>query len=193
MPALPTDTLAKVLEALRTHRNSLLVAKLVGVGQTTVWRIAKQHGIALISLAEHMKTRRADPAFAAKQVLAVREPARRCLKALQAKPSFHKKSIEAARLNMTRLNSDPAFRQASSERLKLLHGDPEYRARLYAALSASHRQKRVKRREKAIEAALRTLTRLDADPVFRLAASERLNRLLHDDPAGLQGKGATRL
>jgi hypothetical protein len=181
MPALPANKLAAVLEALRTHRNARRAAKLVGVSQATAWRIAKKHGIALISLAEHMKARRSDPDFNAKQASAVREVARRWLKAQQAKPSFHKKSIEAARLNMMRLNSDPAFRQASSERLKRLHGDPDYRAKLYGSLSAAHRLKRVKRREKAIEDALRTLSRLDADPVFRLAASERLNRLLHGD------------
>jgi hypothetical protein len=194
MPALPANKLAAVLEALRTYRNARRVAELTGIGQATAWRIAKQHGIALISLAEHMRARRTDPAFNARQLAAVRsDAATRRMKAQQADPKFHKKSIEAARLNMKRLNSDPAFRQASSERLKRLHGDPDYRAKLYAALSATHRLKRAKRRAKAIEVALRMLTRLDADPVFRLAASERLNRLLHNDPVGLQaGKGVTR-
>jgi hypothetical protein len=188
MPALPTDTLAAVLEALRTHRNTLRAAKLTGVSQTTAWRIAKQHGITLISLAEHMKARRADPAFSAKHLAAVRSDAARCrMKAQQANPKFHKISVDAARLNMKRLNSDPAFRQATSERLKRMHGDPDYRAKLYGALSASHRVKRIKRREKAIEAALHTLTRLDSDPDFRLAASERLNRLRHSD-SGDQAK-----
>jgi hypothetical protein len=182
MPALPTDTLAAVLEALRIHRNTRQVAKLTGVGQTTAWRIAKKHGITLISLAEHMKARRRDPAFNAKQVSAVSgEAASRRMKAQQAKPEFHKKSIEAARRNMTRLNSDPAFRQASSERLTRLHDDPDYRARLYAALSATHRIKRVKRRQKAIEDALDILTRFDSDPDFCLAASERLSRIRRND------------
>jgi hypothetical protein len=187
MPALPANTLAAVLEALRIHRNTLRVVKLTGVSQATAWRIAKNNGITLISLAEHMKACRADPAFNAKHLAAVRsDAARRRMKRQQANPKFHKKSIEAARLNLTRLNSDPAFRQASSERLKRLHGDPDYRAKLYAALSAAHRVKRVKRRAKAVEAALHTLTRLDSDPDFRLAASERLS-CLRRNGAGHEG------
>jgi hypothetical protein len=134
MPAaLPANILAAVLEALRTHRNARRAAELVGVNPTTAWRIAKKHGIALISLAEHMKTRRADPAFIAKQAPAARKGASRWLKAQHAKPRFHKKATEAARRNLTRLNLDPAFRQASSERLKRLYDDPDFRAKQAAA------------------------------------------------------------
>ena len=190
MPALPAHKLAMVLEALRTHRNTRRAAKLTGVCQATAWRIARMHGIELISLSEHLKARRLDPAFVAKQVPAAREAARRCLKAQQAKPAFRKKSIEAARRNMNRLNGDPAFREASRGRLKRLHGDPAYRAKLYAALSASHTRKRRKRRAEAIKAALQTLIRFDADTDFRLAASERLSRFIHTDFG--QVKGAAR-
>src|ERR1700674_3464855 len=116
MRALAPDILAALLEALRTHRNARRAAELVGVNQTTAWRVAKKHGIILISRSEHMRARRFDPAFIAKQVPAVRDGAGRWLKSQHAKPSFHKKSIEAARRNLTRLNLDPAFRQASSER-----------------------------------------------------------------------------
>ena len=52
---------------------------------------------ALISRAEHMKARRVDPVFVAKQAPAAREAASNWLKAQHAKPKFHKKSIEAAR------------------------------------------------------------------------------------------------
>jgi hypothetical protein len=137
MPALPTDILAKVLEALRTHRNARRAAKLVGVDQSTAWRIAKKHGIALISRAEHMKARRADPAFIAKQAPAARKGASRWLKAQHAKPKFHKKSIEAARRNLKRLNRDPAFRQASSERLKRLYDDPNFCVKQASAARAA--------------------------------------------------------
>jgi hypothetical protein len=189
MHALPADILAKVLEALRTHRNARLAAKLVGVNQATAWRIAKKHGITLISRAEHMKARRVDPAFVAKQAPAAREAASNWLTAQHAKPKFHKKSIEAARRNLRRLNRDPAFRQASSERLKRLHEDPAFGAKLEAARDAARKRRSAQLRGKAIEAALRTLTRLDDDSAFRLAASERLNRLLHSDP-GPRGKEA---
>jgi len=182
MQALPKDILAKVLEALRTHRNARHAAKLVGVDPATASRIAKKHGITLISLAEHMKARRADPAFIAKQVPAVRAGAGRWLKAQHAKPSFHKKSIEAARRNLTRLNRDPAFREASSERLKRLHEDPVFGAKLDAARREARKRKKEQLREEAIEAALRTLTRLDDDPAFLAAASERLLRHLQAKP-----------
>ena len=178
MPALPTDTLATLLEALRTYRNARRAAGAVGVNQSTAWRVAKKHGIALISLAEHMKVRRADPVFRAKQVPAVREAASRWLKAAHAKPKFHKKSVEAARLNLTRLNCDPAFREASSERLKRLHEDPAFGAKLEAARRAARKRRKAQLQEKAIEAAIRTLTRLDGDPAFLVAVSERLKRLL---------------
>jgi hypothetical protein len=177
MAALPADKLAMVLEALRTHRNARRAAKVAGVGQATAWRVAKKHGIELISLSEHFKARRLDPSFVAKQVPAAREAARRTLKAQHTRRDFRKKSIEAARLNMRRLNSDPTFRQASSERLKHLHADPAYRTKLYAGLAAAHRLKRVKRHTQAIANALRTLSRLDADPAFRVAASERLKQI----------------
>lgn len=182
MQALPRDILAKVLEALRTHRNARRVAALTGVSQATVWRIAKKHGIALISRAEHLKARRFDPAFVAKQVAAVREGAGRWLRAQHAKPSFHKKSIEAARRNLTRLNLDPAFRQASSDRLKRLHQDPAFGAKLDAARREARKRKKAQLRAQAIEGALRTLTRLDDDSAFRAAASERLQRFLRFNP-----------
>jgi hypothetical protein len=183
MRALATDILAALLEALRTHRNARRAAELVGVNQTTAWRVAKKHGIALISLSEHMKTRRFDPAFIAKQVPAVRDGAGRWLKSQHAKPKFHKKSIEAARRNLTRLNRDPAFREASSERLKRLHEDPGFGAKVEAARQAARKGRQAQLREEAIEAALRTLTRLDDDSAFRLAASERLKRLLEANPS----------
>jgi fibronectin-binding autotransporter adhesin len=183
MPALPTDILATLLEALRTHRNARRAAKLAGVNQTTAWRIAKKHGIALISLSEHLKARRFDPEFVARQAPAAREGASRWLKAQHAKAKFHKKSIEGARRNLTRLNSDPAFRQASSERLKRLHEDPAFGRKAEAARHEARKRRKAQHREQAIEAALRTLTRLDDDPALRLAASERLNRLLHNLPA----------
>src|ERR1700686_122777 len=132
MLALPTDTLAAVLEALRTYPNARRAARLAGVNPATAWRIAKKHGITLISRAEHMKARRTDPAFIAKQAPAARKGASRWLKAQHAKPKFHKKAAEAAQRNLTRLNRDPAFRQASSERLKRLHEDPAFAAKLEA-------------------------------------------------------------
>jgi hypothetical protein len=178
MPALPPDTRAAVLKALRIHRNTRRAAKVAGVSQATAWRIAKEHGIALISPAEYMKARRTDPAFNAKQLAAVRsEAARRRMRAQQRDPEFHRKAIEGARRNIRRLNRDPAFRRASSERLKRLHGDPGYRAKLYSALSAAHRRRRAKRHEKAVRSALTTLILFDPDAGFRAAASERLGRL----------------
>ena len=182
MLALPTDTLAAVLEALRTHRNARRAAGLVGINPATAWRIAKKHGITLISRAEHMKARRTDPAFIAKQAPAARKGASSWLKAQHAKPKFHKKAAEAAQRNLTRLNRDPAFRQASSERLKRLHEDPAFSAKLDAARREARKHRKAQFREQAIEAALRTLTRLDDDPAFLLAASERLKRLLHANP-----------
>ncbi len=182
MRALPPDILAAVLKALRTHRNARCAAKLTGVNPATAWRLAKKHGIALISRAEHMKARRADPAFIAKQAPAAREGARGWLKAQHAKPKFHKKAVEAARRNLTQLNRDPAFRQASSERLKRLHEDHAFGAKAEAA-RREVRERRKMLRENAIEAALRTLARLDHDAAFRLAASERLKRLLDANPS----------
>lgn len=191
MPALPAPKVATVLEALRTHRNTRRVAKLTGVGQTTVWRLAKKHGIALISRSEHFKARRREPEFIARHLRAVRGPAaRHRMQAQQADPRFRKISIDAARRNMTRLNSDPAFRKASSERLTKLHADPDYRAKLYGALSAAHRLKRKTRRDKAVRAALRTLMLFDTDSDFCGAARERLNHL--QESASGKGKGATR-
>jgi hypothetical protein len=136
-----------------------------------------------------MRGRRFDPAFIAKQVPAVRDGAGRWLQSQHAKPKFHRKSIEAARRNLTLLNRDPAFRQASSERLKRLHEDPVFGAKVEAARQAARKRRQAQLREEAIEAALRTLTRLDDDSGFRLAVSERLNRLLHANP-GLRAKQA---
>ncbi|MGO9174290.1 MAG: beta strand repeat-containing protein [Rhodomicrobium sp.] len=133
---LPAQTLEALLEALRLHRNARRAAAIVGVNPVTAWRIAKRHGIALISLSEHMKERRADPEFAVKQAKAASKAASRWLKAQHAKPGFHKKAIEAARRTLTRLNRDPAFRRASSERLKRLYDDPEFRAKQAAAARA---------------------------------------------------------
>jgi hypothetical protein len=178
MPALSPDKLVEVLEALRVHRNALRAAKLTGVAQTTAWRIAKKHGISLISQAEHWKSRRFDPAFVAKHASAVRKTAGRWLKARLADPEFRKKAVEAGRRHAAQLHSDPAFRQAGSERFKRLHQDPAFRAKLYAALSASHAERRRKRRAKAVKAALRALVLYDADPHFRRAASERLSRFV---------------
>jgi endosialidase-like protein len=200
MPSLSTDILTALLEALHTHHNARRAALLVGVPPATAWRVAKKHGITLIPLAVHMRARRADPAFIAKQAPAARKGASRWLKAQHAKPEFHKKAIEAARRTLTRLNRDPAFRQASSERLKRLYDDPAFRAKQAAAARAPRKrakQASVMRKgaslspkvqsatpkfhKKATEAALRNLARLNRDSVSHQASSEGPKRL-HKGP-----------
>ncbi len=126
MSALTLETLNKLIAALHYYRNAKRAAEEVGVHPVTAWRIAKKDKIDLIPLAEHMKARRAKPEFIAKQAPAARKGARRWLKTAHANPKFRKKSAAAARRTLKRLNRDPAFRQASSDRLKKRYQDPAF-------------------------------------------------------------------
>lgn len=81
MPApLPPHILAELLDALHTHRNARRAAEIVGLHPGTAWRIARRHKIELISLSEHMKKRRVEPEFMAKQAPAASKAATRRLK-----------------------------------------------------------------------------------------------------------------
>ena len=64
-------------------------------------------------------------------------------------PKFHSKSVEAARANLKRLNTDPAFRHASSLRLKQRYAEPEFRTKQATAASQAARIRHAKRRSKA--------------------------------------------
>ena len=81
MPApLPPHILAELLDALHTHRNARRAAEIVGLHPGTAWRIARRQKIELISLSEHMKKRRVEPEFMAKQAPAASKAATRRLK-----------------------------------------------------------------------------------------------------------------
>jgi hypothetical protein len=137
-----------IVDALRRTPVAQRVAREFGVATSTVWRLAQRHGIELTSLSEHLKARRMTPEFIATQAEAARRGASRWLKEQHKKPKFHGKSVAAARRNLTRLNRDPAFRDASRERLRKKYEDPEFR-------------------RKQAKAASKSLSKLHQDPDFR--------------------------
>ena len=116
-----------------------------------------------MSLSEHQRQRLADPVYRAKQKTAAAKAASAWLKKKHADdPAFHRRTVEAARRNLNRLNADPDFRAAAAERMKASWKDPALRAR-------------------RAETARKTMQRLNADPAFRAAAAARLKKL-HKDP-----------
>jgi hypothetical protein len=142
MKKIPATTYAALLRALKRHRNARRAAAEVGVHATTASRIARKNDIELISLAEHMRKRRREPAFRKKQARAAAKGASRWLKGKHRnEPAFHRKMIEAARANLTRLNEDPSFRRASAERLRALYADPEFRRKQARAASKGMRRR----------------------------------------------------
>jgi hypothetical protein len=147
MSKLPDTLYKKVLAALRHHRNARAAARAVGINPVTAWRIANKHKIDLISLSAHMRKRRRDPKFNARQAAAASHAATKRLTHLhKTDPDFHGKTVKAARANLTELNRDPEFRAASAERLRTRYADPEFRAK--QAKAASQGMKRHHRKRK---------------------------------------------
>jgi hypothetical protein len=106
---LSDQTREAVLEALRRVRVARWVARDFGISDAMAYRLAKRHGIELISNSVHMRKRRNTPEFLARQVPAQRAAASAWLKEKHRDLEFARKVVRTARRNMKRLNQEPPY------------------------------------------------------------------------------------
>lgn len=95
---LPEAKRQAVLAALRMRRVAQWVARDFAIATSTVTRLARRHGIALVSQSEHMKSRRHTPEFTARWAPAQRKAASAWLRAHHEQVVAGRKRAAVARV-----------------------------------------------------------------------------------------------